>query len=157
MLGYDRELKVFYGHGYWYCHLQREFRPYPIEINSQIERAYQEFIDGGSSKSGRFLLPMGTYSIDFCQWLQIASDDSTRYRAVRRIGLRNLIHESTYLATPIPLTFREIILVGGHPENYLSSQELSENLVEGQGKPGFFPPEISAAGIARDSLYQSRV
>ena len=147
---------MHHGHGYWYCHLQREFRPYPIEINSDIERAYQDFVNGGPSRSNRFLLPMGAYRIDFRHWLQIALNDSTRYRTVRRIGLKNAIHEATYLNTPIPLTFREIILVGGHPENYLTDQELSENLVEGQYLPGFFPPEISAAGIARDSLSQSK-
>ena len=148
---------MHHGHGYWYCHLQREFCSYPIEINSDIERAYQDFVGGNSSIGNRFLLPMGTYRIDFRQWVQIALDDSSRYRTVRRIGLRSRIPDSTYLGTPIPLSFQEIISMGGHPENYLSSQELAAQLVMGQGMPGFFPEKLSAAGIARDSLLQSNV
>ena len=128
---------MHHGHGYWYCHLQREFCSYPIEINSDIERAYQDFVGGSSSRSNPFLLPMGTYKIDFRQWVQIALDDSSRYRTVRRIGLRSCIPESTYLGTPIPLSFQEIVSAGGHPENYLSSQELAAQLVKGQGMPGF--------------------
>jgi hypothetical protein len=137
--------------------LQRNFCSYPIEINSDIERAYQDFVGGSSSRSNRFLLPMGTYKIDFVRWVQIALDDSSRYRTVRRIGLRSCIPDSTYLGTPIPLSFQEIVSVGGHPENYLSIQELTAQLVKGQGMPGFFPEKVSAAGIARDSLLQSNV
>ena len=146
-----------HGHGYWYCHLQREFFSYPIEINSDIEHAYQDFVGGSSSRSNWFLLPMGTYRIDFRKWVQIALDDSSRYRTVRRIGLRGCIPDSTYLSTPIPLSFQEIVSVGGHPENYLSSQELAAQLVKGQGMPGFFPEIISAVGIARDSLSRPKV
>ena len=148
---------MHHGHGYWYCHLQREFCSYPIEINSDIERAYQDFVGGGSSRSNRFLLPMGTYKIDFRQWVQIALDDSSGYRTVRRIGLRSCIPDSTYLDTPIPLSFQEIVSVGGHPENYLSSQELTAQLVKGQGMPGFFPEQLSVVGIERDSLSQPKV
>jgi hypothetical protein len=148
---------VHHGHGYWYCHLQREFCCYPIEINSDIERAYQNFVGGSSSKSNWFLLPMGTYRIEFRQWVQIALVDSSRYRTVRRIGLRGRISDSTYLATPIPLSFQEIVSVGGHPKNYLSTQELAAQLVKGQCMPDFFPEKISAAGVARDSLSRPKV
>jgi hypothetical protein len=148
---------VHHGHGYWYCHLQRKFFPYPIEINSDIERAYQDFVGAGASSSNRFLLPTGTYKIDFRQWVQIALDDSSRYRTVRRIGLRSCIPDYTYLGTPIPLSFQEIVYVGGHPENYLSSQEVTAQLVQEEGMPGFFPEKISAAGITRDSLSKYKV
>ena len=143
---------MHHGHGYWYCHLQREFRPYPMEINAVVERAYQDFVSGGSFMSQAFRLPIGAYRIDFRRWVQLALDDSSRYRTVRRLGLSRCMPDATYLGSPIRLSFQQILAVGGHPENYLSPQERAARAVKGQDLPGFFPADILAAGIVRDSL-----
>ena len=146
---------MHHGHGDWYCPLQRKFYPYPKKINSEIERAYQDFVGGCSSISPAVVLPQGTYRMDCSHWVQIAIDGSSKYRAVRRMGLRCGISDPTYMATPIALSSQEIVSVGGHPENYLSRLEWATQWVKGQGEAGFFPQIFSFAEIARGSLLQS--
>jgi hypothetical protein len=135
---------------YWFCHVERVFRPYPARVNAAIERQYRE---QGTGRSGEFLLKGTRYYVDFQSMLQVCASDPGRYRGVRRITTQTALGAKAYSKLRIPLTFAELLAIGAHYENYLTGEEMAARKVKGEGAPGFLPDVLTRVGAVWDSSY----
>lgn len=123
----------------WYVHLQRFFNPYNKSITQQIENSYQKNPQGHSEEFFVVINDKSScYKIDFAKLLQIDCKDPSKYRKVRRIEYLRALTPSEQNAK-LPLTFEQIIKVGGHPENYLTPEELSQKKVKNENDANFMP------------------
>lgn len=133
--------------GYWFCHLQRHFHPYPYEVCWRIEGDFLQ----GLHESEIFTIGDTPYRINFRAQLQVSVDNPDRHRQIRRLELKRPLDRDEYDSLRIPLTYAQLVAIGGNLGN-LTPEERAAKRVKGEDAPGFFPSALSAAGVALDSL-----
>lgn len=145
--------KTTFGFGYWYYHNQRLFLPYTTQINHLIESAFFQHYEGdGNCCSPDFEIHSRAYHINFVNMLQICSINPSRYRTVRRIGLKKRLPLDGDINHVIPLSYTDILRSGGHPQHYLCENELAARKVQGEDEENFFPAMLREHGIVMDTF-----
>lgn len=131
----------------WYVHRQRNYEPYSKEHCEQIEKDYQSYLKNPDSPiSSEFKVMIGIkmcrkYVINFDEMLQKDADKNYRYRGIRRVKYNKPLTEEE-MKMPMPLSFSEIIEIGGHPTLYLSGEELLNKKTLSEQDENCFPLKV---------------
>src|SRR3990167_934332 len=125
----------------WYVHLQRNWVPYERALKVQLEDEYQKYLlNALNFKSSEFqqVTSQGVfiYYVNFETMVQMRKGREHLYRNICRLKfIRDLSQEES--DKNIPLTYNQIINLGGHPKNYLTPDELNNKCVEDERSPNF--------------------
>lgn len=114
----------------WYVHLQKNWVPYPVEISQQLENEYNL----STTRSSYFNIKAEIYWIDFKNMIQIHKNNSSKTRKVRRI--KYSIPLSATERTAIPLTYKDVVKIGGHTKGRLSLEERLNRRTDGEESSG---------------------
>ena len=108
----------------WYVHLQKNWVPYSDDICQDLEMAY---INNPRGQSGIFYVESQAYFVSFSEMKQNHGRQSNTTRHIRRVKYSCL--PKSRFEKSIPLTYNEIMRIGGHTKAHLSQEERREKKI----------------------------